>query len=86
VTKYRKEVFREILDYKASLNNIHNVIIKGNFNQDINSSEVQSFFANLEVTDIYSNFNQIDMNRLDYNYRDSTKYIDSIAASNNILQ
>ena len=43
VTKYRKEVFREILNYKASLNNINNIIIRGNFNQDINSSKVNCF-------------------------------------------
>ena len=32
VTNFRKEVFREILDYNALLNKIHNIIIGGDFN------------------------------------------------------
>ena len=40
VIKYRKEIFREILEYKASLSHIHDVIIRDTFNQDINSSSV----------------------------------------------
>ena len=32
IIKYRKEVFREILNYKALLNDINDVIIGGDFN------------------------------------------------------
>ena len=38
------------------------------------------------MKDIYSNFNYIDLNRLDYTYQDGVKCIDTIAASDNILQ
>ena len=39
-TVYRKQVFREIIDYCRSIEELNNVIVVGDLNQDITTKEV----------------------------------------------
>ena len=54
-------------------------------NQSIADKEIQNFFIEIGVRDVYSEFNQIEISELDNTYREGTKYIDLIAISQGIL-
>jgi len=54
-------------------------------NQNIESIEVKRFYVQLRIQDIHKLFNKIDLSNLDHTYKDGSKYIDSIAATHNIM-
>ena len=45
VTKYRKEMFQEIIEYVKSLKELADVTIGRDYNQDVASNEVNQCFA-----------------------------------------
>ena len=64
---------------------MNDIILAGDLNQDIVSREVQQFFNKLGIKDIHQQYNFIELDEIDNTYRDRSKYIDTIAASESIL-
>ena len=84
VTKYRKEILKDIIDYVKSMKEPVDVIIGGDYNQDIALTEVQQFFTELQLKDLHQTFNGIEVKYMDHTHSRGTKCIDSIAATPNI--
>ena len=85
-TYYQKEIFRDIKCYLDTIEISYEIVIGGDYNQDIVSKEVVDFHAELGVRDAYSLFNMIELEDLDYVFIARSKYIDSIAASYNLIE
>jgi len=84
--EYRKEIFREIKHHINQNKNINDIIIAGDYNQDVTSREVTKFFEEIGVKDIHKTMNVINNNEtLDSTYKHGSKQIDSIAATNGIM-
>ena len=66
-------------------NNISDVLIMGDYNQDVIIREIKDFFQELKVQDIYQSYNLIADKELDCTYIGGSSYIDSIAGTQNIL-
>ena len=49
LTQYRKEILSEIKKYVKDNEDLEEIILAGDFNQDITSNEVQQFFIELEI-------------------------------------
>ena len=77
---YRKEILKEIEQYIAKQNDINNIIIMGNYNQDIIVGKIKEFFNKIKVRDIHQSYNLIPEKSLDRTYIGGSKCIDSIAA------
>ena len=58
-----------ILKYVKEYQDFNNIIIGGDMNQDITLSEVQAFYTQLRVKDIYQYFNYIEDKELDRIYK-----------------
>ena len=82
---YRKEMFQQIKHYITN-NNIDDIIIGGDFNQNISANEIKKFYDDIGVKDMHSTTNFIDMNELDNTNINGSQPIDSIAASFGIMQ
>ena len=67
-------------------NDINDIIIAGDFNQDIRSNEVQKFFTELGVQDVHSNINRILNELIDKININRSWPIDSIAITVGILE
>ena len=53
LTKYRKEIFKEILDHIKNNPEINDIIIGGDYNQYLNDNEVKRFHEDLEVFEVH---------------------------------
>jgi len=62
------------------------IIIGGDFNQNIASDEVQQFFQDIRVQDAHSLYNKIPLKDLDPTNIKGTKPIDSIAVTSRIIK
>jgi len=82
--KYRKEILSQIEEYVNS-NNIDEIIIAGDYNQQISSNEIKQFYNKIGVRDVHSVVNNIELNDMDKTYINGRFQIDSIAASNGIM-
>ena len=67
-THYRKEIFKQIKSYLHQHQDIDDIIITGDFNQDIRSKEVKAFFREIGVKDAYSFYNNIPIDQMDKTY------------------
>ena len=85
-TKYRKDIFNEIIQYVKSVNNVNIIIIGRDYNRNIESNNVRTFFTEFRVKDIHKIYNSIDRTELDHTYRDRSKCIDSVAVTPNIIR
>jgi len=61
----RKAVFKSIVNYVEVQNKVNNIVIGGNFNQDIVSLDIQEVYIKLGIKDIYQYFNYIEVEDLD---------------------
>ena len=86
INEYRKEIFQQIKQYLENDNTINDIIIAGNFNQNINSNEIKKFFAEIGVENVHSRINNIIVEDLDRTYIHGSKLIDTIAASEDIIE
>ena len=84
--EYRTEIFKEIITHIRSNQEINDIIIAGDYNQNINDKEVQQFHEEIGVKEIHAVVNNINMNRLDRTYKNGSKSIDSIAATCGIME
>ena len=78
---YRKEILSQIRDYVHKNEDIDDIIIAGDFNQNITSSEIQVFFREIGVLDVHSHYNNIPLGQMDTTYIQGKTPIDSIALS-----
>ena len=69
-----------------SKSNINDIMIASDFNQFIGSNEIQEFFNQIRVQDVYHIVNQISFEAMDKVYIQGSKAIDSIAVSNELIQ
>ena len=81
----RKRIFQQIKQYITN-NNIDDIIIRGDFNQNIAVNKLRKFLDNIGIKDIHSITNFINMNDLDNTSINSRYSIDSMAASFGIMQ
>ena len=65
--------------------NISNILIIGDYNQDVTTREIKDFFQELKVWDIHQSYNLIADKELDCTYIGGSRCIDSIAGTQNIL-
>ena len=82
---YRKEIFKEIKNYIRNNESINDIIIAGDYNQNINGKEVQKFHEDIGVKEIHVKINNIRMENLDKTYKNGSTPIDSIAATNGVM-
>ena len=82
---YRKEIFKEIKNHIKQHNDINDIIIAGDYNQDISSKEITKFYEDIRVRDIHQSMNMRYCKRSDSTYKHGSKQIDSIAATNEIM-
>ena len=82
---YRKEIFKEIKHHIKQHNDINDIIIAGDYNQDISSKEITKFYEDIGVRDIHQSMNMRYCERSDSTYKHGSKQIDSIAATNGIM-
>ena len=57
-SEYRREVLNQIKNYLDG-QEYHDVIIAGDFNQNINSNEIKKFFSEIGVEDVHARVNNI---------------------------
>jgi len=76
----------EISNYVSKNEDIDDFIVAGDFNQYIQSKEIQSFFNRLGLQDIHSKQNHIIIDELDNTNIKGSKPIDSIAVTDRILE
>jgi len=84
--QYRKEILSEIKKYVKDNEDIEEIILAGDFNQDIRSNEVQQFFIELGIQDVHSKDNNLRVNELDNTHIHRSQPIDLIAVSPGILE
>ena len=85
ITHYIKEILKGIKDYLVLIEEEYEIVIGGDFNQDIMAKEIKEFYSDLGVEDVHSNFNMIDEEYLDYTYIIGPKYIYLVVISYNLI-
>ena len=65
---------------------INDIIIMGDYNQNIVSKEIQLFYKEISVQDIYHTYNNIPLQLMDKTYIRGSKPIDSIVISLGITE
>ena len=83
---YRKQIFTKIKQYIQNQMDINDIILLGDLNQSIYSSEVKSFYNKLGLKDIYQWYNKIEEGQMNNTCMIGSEPIDSVAATINILQ
>jgi len=82
---YRREIFDEIKRHIQGNESINDIIIAGDYNQNINDREVKKFHEDIGVREVHAEINNIRMDLFDKTYKNGSKPIDSIAASCGIM-
>lgn len=83
---YQKEIFQEITHYIKAIEGIDNIILAEDINQSIGSIEVQDFFQNLSIKDVYLKYNIIPIQNIDNIFIRGLLLIDIIVMSAGIIQ
>ena len=83
--EYRKETLKKIKNYMHQNNNISDIIIAGDCNQDIHLNEILKFCEDIGVKDMYTYLTNFDSTQLGNTYKHGSKPIDSIAATNRLI-
>ena len=73
-SKYRSEIFNEIIQYAKS-QNITDIIIAGDYNQSISDNAVQKFHSEIGVSEVHCKINNIRIDRLDKTYKYGSKML-----------
>ena len=77
----RKEIFKQMKTHLSQNQDINDLIIAGDFNQDIASNEVKALCREIGVKDAHSYFNDIPIDQMDKTYVRGSTHVDSIAIS-----
>ena len=77
---------QQIKQYINQLEDIDNIVIAGDFNQNININEIRQFFLDIGVEDVYSRINNIWISELDKTYVHRSSSIDSIVVSKGLMK
>ena len=80
----RKETFKDIVKHAKSFDKPVDVMIGGDYNQDIASTEVQQFFNELQIKDVHQMTNVIEIKEMDHTHSRGTKCIGSFAETCNV--
>ena len=83
---YQKEIFQEITHYIEAIEGINHIILAEDINQSIGSIEVQDFFQNLLIKDVYLKYNIIPIQNIDNIFIRGLLLIDIIVMSAGIIQ
>lgn len=65
----RKEIFEEIRKHAQANKEINNVIIAGDYNQNIADKEVQKFHEDIGVKETHAHVNKLKIEELDKTYK-----------------
>ena len=76
---------QEIKQYIQSNLDITDIIIAGDYNQDIREKVIRRFYVDIGVCDIHGKINNIPLEQLDKTYKQGSKPIDYIAATAGVL-
>ena len=85
IAEYRKEILNEIKHHIQENDDITDILIAGDYNQDIRDTAIRKFFSEIGVRDVHSKINNIRMDQMDKTCKSGSKPIDSFAASAGIL-
>jgi len=83
---YQKEIFQKITHYIEAIEGINHIILAEDINQSIGSIEVQDFFQNLSIKDVYLKYNIIPIQNIDNIFIRGLLLIDIIVMSAGIIQ
>lgn len=84
--EHRKEMFEEIRKHVRTNEEINDIIIAGDYNQNIADKEVQKFHEDIGVKEIHVHVNKLKIEELDKTHKNGSKLIDSIAATSGIME
>ena len=84
-TQYRKEILKQIKEY-IQIKNFNDIIISGDYNQNIAANEIKQFYREIGVKDMHSTINHIEISQMDNTNVKGSYPIDSIAASSEISE
>ena len=62
------------------------LILAGDLNQDVNSSKVQQFFAEIGIEDVHSRINQIPRSEMDKTFMRGSKAINTLTVSEGLFK
>ena len=85
MAEYRNEILQEIKQHIQRNEDITDIIIAGDYNQDIRDRAIKRFHIDLGVSDVHSKINNIPSEQLDKIYKHGSKPIDSIAATAGVI-
>ena len=85
-TVYRKELFSDIVKHVSNNPEINDIIIAGDYNQDLNDNDVRKFHNAINVHEIHPIINDVQINQIGKTYKNGSKPINSIAATSGILE
>ena len=83
---YRKELFDDIKRYIQSNPDITDIIIGGDYNQNICDKEIKKFHEEIGVHNIYQIINNVELEQIGKTYIHGSSPIDAIYASNGVLK
>jgi len=83
---YRKEIFNDIIKHIRENPDINNIIIDGDYNQNIGDNNIRLFHKRLGVNNIHQIINNIPINYIGKIYIHRSNPIDSLAVSIGIIQ
>ena len=83
---YRTDILKQIKTYVMNNHEITNIIIAGDFNQNIGLDEIQRFYQEIGVKDTHSWFNNIQLDQMDRTHIRGSHPIDSIALSSGLME
>ena len=84
--KHRKSIFKQIKQYLEDNSNVNNIIVAGDFNQDISSLEMRKFFSEIRVENTHHHQNNIPLDEIDETQTNGSTPIDSITVSEGIME
>ena len=82
---YQKEIFNEIINYVKNNLDINDIIIGGDYNQNLNDNEVKRFQEAIGIHKIHLIINNMQINQIGKTYIHGSNLIDSLAASQGIM-
>ena len=82
---YRKEIFNEIINHIKNNPDINNIIIGGDYNQNLNNNEVKRFQEAIGIYEIHPIINNVQINQIGKTYIHGSNPIDSLATSQGII-
>ena len=82
---YRKEIIGEIESYIQKQEGITDILIAGDYNQDITAAEMKHFYYEINDRNIHQSYNLILESELDKTHIRGSKCINSITGIQNLL-